>query len=808
MAQRYWVGGAGTWDNSTTTQWSLSSGGVGGASVPGTGDVANFDSLSGGGTVTLNYNVVLFGLVINTHTGTTDFNTRNLTIEAYFNCTGTGTRTVSLGSGTWTFSGSNRSIIDFTTTTNLTLSTNTVTFDCTYSGSTGTRTIYLAPGSASTCPNIKVSAGTDIVAITASKAVRNLDFTGFAGTITATAKIIYGDLKIPTGITVTSGSTWTLSATSGTKAIVCVPGLGGAVTFDGNGGTFQLGANLSTTGAISCKTGANFTCVNGANNYTITASMFGFFGAGIWYPGSGTHIITGAGTFASGGYIYGAAAAGGTIKFTDSSSTNITFNMGGQAFGNVWFDRGGSTAYNSVTGSNAITPATDNIYNSILEFKDTGTAAHIDQFTSAGVITFSSFNVNGSSGQLITLQTNNAGFPMMMKMASGTSSCSYLTVKDIVVGGGATWTAGATSTVGAGCLGWTNCRVEPSRYWIAGGDGNWNSVTNWSTGDSGANGASVPDGDTNVFFTSNSGAGTSTVNANSPCRNLDFTGFTGTFAGASQLYCSGSIILGSGMTNNYTGLPRMVVSFNDHTITFNGKRLTTGGLRIESGSGDVSFADAPIITGAFTLISGSFSTGNFDYECSTFTTSQSKIQILNLGSSVITPISTSGSALVINLCPDLTFNAGTSTFKFNDTSNGNYTINTGNKTFYKLWFNRGASTGSIQHAAGGTFTEYIDTGTGSHTHIFLAGASYTFGKFSVSGGPGKLITLTSTSTATFGLVKSGGGNVYSSSVKFLHAVCTPAGSWFANSSVNEQTTSVAGSGCTFVSGISFPQMIQ
>ena len=30
MANRYWVGGAGTWDTTTTTHWSASSGGTGG----------------------------------------------------------------------------------------------------------------------------------------------------------------------------------------------------------------------------------------------------------------------------------------------------------------------------------------------------------------------------------------------------------------------------------------------------------------------------------------------------------------------------------------------------------------------------------------------------------------------------------------------------------------------------------------------------------------------------------------------------------------------------------------------------------
>lgn len=53
MADRYWVGGTGTWNNSSTTNWSTTDGGTGGASVPTTTDNVFFTSLSGGGTCTI-----------------------------------------------------------------------------------------------------------------------------------------------------------------------------------------------------------------------------------------------------------------------------------------------------------------------------------------------------------------------------------------------------------------------------------------------------------------------------------------------------------------------------------------------------------------------------------------------------------------------------------------------------------------------------------------------------------------------------------------------------------------------------------
>ena len=46
MAARFWVGGTGNWDATTTTNWSATSGGSGGASVPTLSDDVTFDSAS------------------------------------------------------------------------------------------------------------------------------------------------------------------------------------------------------------------------------------------------------------------------------------------------------------------------------------------------------------------------------------------------------------------------------------------------------------------------------------------------------------------------------------------------------------------------------------------------------------------------------------------------------------------------------------------------------------------------------------------------------------------------------------------
>lgn len=58
MANRYWVGGTGTWDAADTTHWSASSGGASGASVPTAADDVFFDGSSGAGIVDIGTNNV------------------------------------------------------------------------------------------------------------------------------------------------------------------------------------------------------------------------------------------------------------------------------------------------------------------------------------------------------------------------------------------------------------------------------------------------------------------------------------------------------------------------------------------------------------------------------------------------------------------------------------------------------------------------------------------------------------------------------------------------------------------------------
>ena len=123
MAARFWVGGTGTWDATTTANWSATSGGAGGASVPGAADDVTINTASI--TVTTDYNVSVISVTINASAATLSlggtltcsgvltvtqgtFTTNNFNVTAMqLLSSSSSTREYNLGSSTFTISAAN-----------------------------------------------------------------------------------------------------------------------------------------------------------------------------------------------------------------------------------------------------------------------------------------------------------------------------------------------------------------------------------------------------------------------------------------------------------------------------------------------------------------------------------------------------------------------------------------------------------------------------------------------------------------------------------------------------------------------------
>ena len=244
MAIYYWVGGSRNWDNTDKTHWAIVSGGAGGNGPPTSADAVNFDGSSGTGTCTTTNTAAAAAITLNSSTlsltlganitlsssfglslGTLSLGSYTLSTR-YFASNVSATRVINFGTGNITVTGNSLTVWGMNNGTGFSY-TGTPTVNCTYSGSTGTRTITTVTSGNTTAPNFNITAGTDTVTFTAGSGyyANNIDFTGFAGTLTQLPRNIFGNLTIPVGMTTTI--TPSVSYFTGT----------GARTIDINGAT-------------------------------------------------------------------------------------------------------------------------------------------------------------------------------------------------------------------------------------------------------------------------------------------------------------------------------------------------------------------------------------------------------------------------------------------------------------------------------------------------------------------------------------------------------------------------------------------
>jgi len=249
MADRYWILGTGTWNSTSTTNWSASSGGAGGASVPTAADNVFFDA---------NSNVLATAFTVtmdNLPRVCNDFTASGL--DGAMTLTQTGGATTLTVSGSLTFPATNfnrlysgRTTFN-ATTTNKTITTNGVSLaQVIISGVGGKWTLGSALTGAGifflTNGTVDLNGQTLTVAsFQTSTGTKNLTFNG--GTLACTpATTTSFNNAAPTGFTTTAGTgTGTISMTAAT-----------AKTFVGGGSTFNCTLNQGGAGALTI-TGSN-----------------------------------------------------------------------------------------------------------------------------------------------------------------------------------------------------------------------------------------------------------------------------------------------------------------------------------------------------------------------------------------------------------------------------------------------------------------------------------------------------------------------------------------------------------------------
>jgi len=257
MADRYWILGTGSWSSTNTANWSASSGGAGGASVPTAADNVFFDANSNVGTTAFTVTMATTPRVCNDFTAsgldgvmTLAGSAIGLTISGSLTFQATNfTRTYT---GTTTFNA---------TTTGKTVTTNGVSFfgDVTFDGVGGGWTL----GSALTATSqiITVTNGTFDTSSSGNYAVTCATLSSSNSNV-RTINLNASTLSLAGSFPIIFTTSTNLTFNAGTSQINCSTG---SPTFSGGGQTFYNVAFTSaaiTTGSI---TGANT-----FNNLSIT----------------------------------------------------------------------------------------------------------------------------------------------------------------------------------------------------------------------------------------------------------------------------------------------------------------------------------------------------------------------------------------------------------------------------------------------------------------------------------------------------------------------------------------------------------
>lgn len=633
MAAYFWVtGGTGDWNSASN--WALTSGGVGGIAVPGSGDTATFDANSGAGTATLDISPDIQTLTCTGFTGTLAFGTNTITLNS--------TGTIFTGATTMTVTG-------------------TPLIICTAINTTASRQINPTAVTEANSISFRFTNGTGGMSFGAG-AIRDIDFTdgtnptGYGGLLATFVVTIYGNLKFSTGMSVSSSTnTMTFAATSGTKTIdTAGVTYDRPVTFNGVGGTFQLASAFTS----SASRAANLT--NGTldlSSYTLTTGTFSStnsntrvlaFGTGkmvltgtnatVYNAGTGTGLtmtgtrtieLTGVGVGGETRTLSGSTTAGGGVAanaanfYIKAGADIISLGTASRVYGTLDF-----TGFSGSTLANISPQIYGDLVLSTGMTVNSGTntwtfAATTSQtITSNGKTIDNPITFNGVGGAWAILDALTVGSTRTTTLTNGTVSLNTYTLttgtfntnnsntRSIAFGTGKIVLTGTDVLVWSNATGTGFTYTGTSRIEAFGPSTTGTRTFNPST-------VSTSTEATALSFYITGGSDTVTFSAtHRRVNDMDFTGFGGTFTNSQQTV-HGSYTISTGMV---VGAGTEVTTFastsGTKTITINGKTLDFP-ITFDGVGGTWSFADAltqgagkafTITEGAVKLASGVTST--------------------------------------------------------------------------------------------------------------------------------------------------------------------------------------------------------
>lgn len=503
---------------------------------------------------------------------------------------------------------------------------------------------------------------------------------------------------------------------------------------------------------------------------------------------------------------------GGTFRLVD----NFKEVTGVFALDNGTFDPNGKEVY---LGAGTISVGTTPITFYDLKKDETSSKTGTLNLSSNIIVTHLLTILGNSSVNRTIVQSNTIGTQRTITLASGaTYSITNADFKDIKIYN--TDTSGEnidlSSIIGGsgncgGSSGITFTTGAPQYWYKASGNDNWSTAGNWylaSGGTGGAGRVPLPQ-DTAIFDNNSFGSTSMTLTQDMP--RIPST----TFKGVDGLHPVGNNpTFTTSTTASFFGDLRltanMTLTASTQTYTAEGR----GNYYLESaGHSWAKRFNITVYGGKITLSDDILTTDQIVFNWGTLDANNKNVTCLNINSGTGTTRSivmgngtwtltgnTSGYAWrPFSGSLNYSLNAGNSTLKFTDTSNTTLIVTLiADLSYHNIYISRGSSTGITRFYYGGTINQLKDDGSVAHTIYFNNGTTTTIADWQVSGTAGNLITVTSDTTGTFNLVKSGGGKVSADYLDVAHSVARPLNVWYAGThSTNSQATATAGSGWIF-----------
>ena len=618
MADRYWVGGTGTWDGASTTNWSAATGKSITASCATT-------------TLTVTAGVVVVGDTVwsNNHTSL-------------------GTITANLGGGNWTVSiggtFASQAMSAATVGASVPGAADSVFFDANSNSGTTAFTVTMA-----TTPrlcNDFTASGLDGVMTLAGSAI---------------GLTVSGSLTFPaTNFTRTYTGTTTFNATTTGKTITTNGvAFGGTVTLNGIGGAWTLGSAFSCGGDILTLTAGTFN--TSASNYAVTAASFSS-------SGTGTRTITlNASTLTFSSSLLTAWAMTTSTNATLNAGTSTinlsgsgaTFAGGGLTYYNVSFTSTiATTSVKSITGVNTFTNLT---FSTIAAAGLNNISLSANQ-TINGTLTIS--GANGNQRQFV--QSNTITTPRTLTCAT-IAAMADVDFQDITIAGA----HGTLSGTRLGdCGGNSNITFVAGKtvYWSLVGGGNWN-ANGWAPGSGGTPTTTNYPLPQDTAVIENTGLNTSatiTINGAWNISSLDTSTRTNAMtlaSGTTTPTFYGNFTYGSGVTPTGTGT---YTFSNRATKTLNsGGKTFTQPVEIIAPGGGIQLLTNNLTLGATlttTLTQGTLDLNNLTLTTGSFSSNNSNTRSIafgTTGSVVVNTASAGFTVLNMSIATNFTF-TGTS----------------------------------------------------------------------------------------------------------------------------------------------------